>query len=110
MAEDRVLRCLVHATIDDKSEWRIIDCVEESDCFLFVLEWMRKRGEEKETPAKQAGLPKEHFEVISDPNIPYALRCKNSVNFDKIPFRNSLRNADDVWRKAHTFYQPRPSD
>jgi hypothetical protein len=110
MAEDRVLRCLVYATIDGDEGWKIIDCFEQGDCYIMVLNWWGKPGEQTESPGKQAGVKKPNFEAISDPNAPYELRCLHRINFDKFTFTDVSRDANEIWRSGHNLFYPRPED
>lgn len=110
MAKDNILRCAIHCTFEGEQCWRLIDAFEQGECYVLVLNWWGKPGEETESPGKQVGIKKPNFELISDPNTPYELRCLHSVNFDEMVFTDVTLDAEKVWRSGHNLFYPRPDD
>jgi hypothetical protein len=110
MARDNVLRCLVHSTLEGETCERIIDCFEQGDCYVLVLTWWTKSGEETETPGKHLGFKKSNFEVVSDPNSTFELHCLHGINFDNFVFTDVVRDEGEVWGSGENLFYPRPED
>lgn len=109
--KDNVLRCLVHATINKETSWHVVDAFERGETYGLVIEWSAKAGKEGEFPNRAIGVPKEFFEVVSDPVSPYELKCLRSVDFDDLlSGERTELDGEEIWRDSDNLFYPRPQD
>lgn len=109
MPKDTVLRALVVGTIDGKKGSWIIDAFERDDCYALVKQWATDIHEKGDYPTQYLGIPKKFFEIISDPNSPYELKCLRGIDFDKLLPRDRTE-IDAASIDSDDLFYPRPED
>ena len=111
MPKDTVLRALVVGTLNGKSGQFIIDAFESGDAYGLVVEWVSKQGKDGEFPISSLGVPKQFFEVVTDPTLQYELKCLRTIDFDDLlSGERTELNANEIWKKPDDLFYPRPKD
>lgn len=106
---DNVLRALIYSTIDGQTGWHLHDVVDRGETYEVVLVWGTKEGREGIVPLRRLRGPKHLFEVVTDPSMPYELKCKGSVDFDALVFTDRVvPDADDLWKQISDTSIPPP--
>jgi hypothetical protein len=105
-----VLKCLIWATLKGEKAWYTLDVFPDGHGnYAFVLEWSSVPGREGEFPTKALALPESYFQPVSDPSCGWQLKCRNYVNFDKIPLdATDGGSVEDVWSNPDNLFKPRP--
>jgi hypothetical protein len=98
--KDDVLRASIYSTLEGETRWRIHDVIDRGDAYEVVLLWGSHSDHQGVVPWRSARGPKETFEVVSDPNCKYELRCKSKLNFDAMPTNTvPVNRPDELWKR-----------
>ena len=107
---DSVFRTSTVIKENGKAHERIVDTIEDGDCYVLVLAWATMEGRMGAVPRKTVYIQKDHFSVLSDPSAPHELLLPYVIDIDAVEFDENGTVRETDWSDVNNVFIPTPRD